>query len=137
MKPAELAKLIPGYDPWDLAGDCHFDESRAEDSLAFFGECLKFTEGEKAGLPFKLEPWQAAIVVNLYGWYRPDGTRRYREAFVYVPRKNGKTCLLAALMIHEMFCNPEPGAQLYSAAAERDQAALLFRHACEMIRQEE
>jgi phage terminase large subunit-like protein len=133
----EIARLIPGYDPWDLAGDCQFDTDKAKDALAFISECLKFTEGEKAGQPFELEPWQAAVVVNLYGWYRPDGTRRYREAFIYVPRKNGKTSLLSCLVLHEMFCIGEPGAQLYSAAAEREQAALLFRHACEMIRQEE
>src|SRR5690606_5396044 len=59
------------------------------------------------------------------------------EAFIYVPRKNGKTVTLAGLVLHEMFCVPEPGAPLYSAAAEREQAALLFRHACEMIHQEQ
>lgn len=101
-----------------------------------FADYLRFTEGEKAGAPLLLERWQQAIVVNLYGWRRPDGTRRYREAFIYVPRKNGKTVLIAGLTNYELFCVNEPGAQLYSAAAEREQAGLIFRHACEMIRQE-
>lgn len=131
-----LSRLIPGYDPWETAGNCAFDERRAEKAVSFFAECLRFTEGDRAGEPFALEPWQAAVVVNLHGWYRPDGTRRYREAFVYVPRKNGKTCLLAGLLLHEMFCVPEAGAQLYSAAAEREQAALIFRHAAEMVGRE-
>lgn len=128
-----LSKLIPGYDPWENAEDFEFNWKRAEKCLDFIAELLHFTEGEKRGHPLVLEDWQKAIVVNVYGWYRRDGTRRYREAFIYVPRKNGKTVILAAIMLLEMFFVNEPGAQLYSAAAEREQAALLFRHASEMI----
>lgn len=134
MNIKELAKQIPDYDPWDLAGNCKFDGDAANDALRFFDEFLRFTEGVKAGQPFDLEDWQKAIVVNLYGWFRPDGTRRFREAFIYVPRKNGKTSLLSGLVLHEMFCVDERGAQLYSAAADREQASLIYRHACEMIR---
>jgi len=47
-------------------------------------------QGAAAGSLFLLEPWQKAIVANLFGWKRPDGTRRYREAFVYVGEENGK-----------------------------------------------
>lgn len=133
---AEIARLIPGYDPWSDAGDCVFDEALAAESVEFFPALLKFTEGERAGSPFELEAWQAAIVANLFGWYRPDGTRRYREAFVFVPRKNGKSCLLAGLLLHELMRGNEPGAQLYSAAAEREQAALIYRHAAQMVAQE-
>lgn len=129
-------RAIPGFDAIATAGDCHFDESAAETALAFFPECLQFIEGERAGTPFALEPWQQAIVANLFGWKRPDGTRRFREAFIEVARKNGKTPFLAGLVIYTALCDGEPGAQLYSAAAERDQAALIFRHAAEMIARE-
>lgn len=131
-----IATLIPGYDPWADSGTSTFDPEEATTAVAFFSECLKFTEGERAGTPFELEPWQQAIVANLFGWKRENGTRRYREAFVYVPRKNGKSCLLAGLVLHEMFCGGEPGAQLYSAASEREQAALIYRHAAQMVAQE-
>lgn len=134
MTIEELARVIPGYDPWDLACGSKFDPDRAGEALQFFDEFLRFTEGVKAGQHFSLEDWQKAIIVNLYGWFRPDGTRRYREAMIYVPRKNGKTSLLSGLVLHEMFCVDEPGAQLYSAAADREQASLIYRHACEMIR---
>ena len=131
-----IAKQIPGYDPWKSAGESTFDWERAARKLAFVYALLRFTEGVKAGQPFALEDWQAAVLVNLWGWYRPDGTRRYREAFVFVPRKNGKTVLAAAMIAIELFTEKEAGAQLYSAAADREQAALAYRHLAAMVQQE-
>lgn len=86
-----LFALIPGYDPVEsaAAGDT-FDDVIADGAVAFFHERLVFIEGERAGEPFTLEEWQQAIVGCLFGWKRADGMRRYREALVYVPRKNGK-----------------------------------------------
>lgn len=127
--PAE----IPNYDPFRDAGDCRFDEEAAKLPLDFFAECLQFIEGEQAGKPFRLEKWQQAIIANIFGWKRPDGTRRYREVFIYVPRKNGKTPLIAGIVLFAGFCGKEPGAQIYSAAADQAQAALIFRHARGMI----
>lgn len=127
---------IPGYDPWRDAGECRFDHASARRALDFFTECLRHVEGEKAGQPLMLEPWQAAIIGNLFGWLRPDGTRRYRTAFVYVPRKNGKTMLAAGVALYCGMADGEPGPQVYSAAAEKEQAALIFRDACGMIQQE-
>lgn len=132
----KLLRQVPGYDPIASAGDCWFDASAAQTALDFFPECLKFIEGDRAGHPFDLEPWQQAIVANLFGWKRPDGTRRYRECFIEVPRKNGKTPFAAGILLECASCDGEPGAQLYSAAAEREQAALIFRHASEMIARE-
>ena len=134
---ADLLSLIPGYDSISTAseGD-YFDEEAAQFAIDFFAECLQFIEGSRAGQPFLLEPWQQAITAALWGWKRADGTRRYRECLIYVPRKNGKTPWMAGLMILEMFTSHEPGAQLYSAAASRDQSGLLFRHASGMIQAE-
>ncbi|MBE7508496.1 MAG: terminase [Planctomycetia bacterium] len=81
---------IPGYDPIATAGDCRFDVLSARLAVDFFTECLTFTAGEWRGAPFTLQPWQSAIVANIFGWKRPDGLRRYREVFIYVPRKCGK-----------------------------------------------
>lgn len=132
----KLLRMVPGYDSVATAGRCTFDAKAADDAVAFFHECLRFIEGDKAGSPFDLEPWQQAVVGNLFGWMRPDGTRRYRECFIEVPRKNGKTPWAAGMMCLAGFCDNEPGAQIYSAAAEREQAALIYRHAAEMIARE-
>jgi len=126
-------RLIPDYDPFSTAGNCWLDYDAAAKPIEFFKRYLVLIEGKGAGEPFVLEPWQKAIVGNLFGWKRPDGTRRYRKAFVFVGRKNGKTPLCAGIINYVAFCDGEPGAQIYSAAGEREQAALVFRHAAGMI----
>ena len=113
----------------------HFDEAIAQDAVDFFQTALKHSKGEKAGKFFLLEPWQKAIIKTLFGWIRPDGTRRYREAFIFVPRKNGKTEIAAGIIAYMLFCDGEPGAELYCAAADRDQARLLFTAVENMVNQ--
>ena len=129
----DIAKLIPNYDPWRDAGGWEFDEREAQIAIDFFHDELTFSDGAKAGQPFILEPWQQAIVANLYGWKRGE-ERRFREVFIYIGRKNGKTPMAAGLIVQELIRIKTPGAQLFSAAADRDQAALVFRDARAMIR---
>lgn len=132
----KLLRLIPGYDPFANTGGAVFDAKEAQRAIDFFHEMLRHIEGVMAGQPFRLEPWQQSIIANLFGWKRPDGSRRIREAFVFVPRKNGKSPLAAGIALYILFCDGEAGAQNYCAAAEREQAAILFRHASGMIKQE-
>lgn len=129
----KLLLTIPSYSSIATAGRSRFDPKSASRVIDFFNECLTFVEGDKGGKPFKLELWQRAILANLYGWIRPDGTRRYRETLIYVPRKNGKTPLVAGLVLYGLFCEEEPGNQIYSAAADKDQASLIYRHAKAMM----
>ena len=132
-KYAKILRLIPGYDPIATAEDCEFKPALAERVTDFFSECLRFIEGDKGGQPFETQPWQKAILWNIFGWIRPDGSRRYREAFIYIGRKNGKTPLLAGIVLYGLFCEEEPGNQIYSAAGDRDQASLIYRHAKGMM----
>jgi phage terminase large subunit-like protein len=127
---------IPGYDPAAAAGDCRFDRRAARRAADFFRECLTLTAGEWRGRPFLLQPWQKSIVFTLFGWKRPDGRRRYREAFVYVPRKNGKSEWAGGLSCLLTFADGEPAAQVYCAAADRDQARLVFGAARTMVEAE-
>jgi phage terminase large subunit-like protein len=129
-------RLLPGYDPFAQAGDCWFDEEAARHHIEFVEACCTHVKGELAGKPLLLEPWQKAIFANLYGWKRPDGTRRYRECLVFIPRGNGKTILAAALVCDGLYLEEEPGAELYSSAAESDQARLCFGVVTGMIRNE-
>lgn len=135
-----VCRLIPGYDPFATGGDAWFDAGLAEKAIAFFPRCLHHVEGELAGEPFRLEPWQQAIVGNLFGWQRKDArgrtVRRYRECLLYVPRKNGKTPLAAGIGLFVFFCDRERGQQDFIAAADREQAGMLFRHAKGMVDQE-
>lgn len=130
----KLFQLIPGYDPEATAGKGDwFSKELAQDSVEFFESEQVLIEGERAGKPFKLEPWQQAVTGCLFGWLQPNGLRRYRESLVYVPRKNGKTPWAAGMVNLVMFQDHEPGAQIYSAAADLAQASLLYRHTAGMM----
>jgi len=121
-----LLRLVPGYDPFATAGDCAFDPRAADDVVGFFRDCLTHVKGALAGQPFLLADWQKAVVGNLFGWKRPDGTRRYREALIYVPRKAGKSLAASGIGLYALFCDGEKGAEIYVAAADRDQARLIW-----------
>lgn len=110
-----------------------FDAQAAKVAVAFFG-VLRHWEGEWAGQPIVLEPWQQFVVWSLFGWKRRDGTRRFRKAYLEMARKNGKTTLAAGIGLFLAFVDGEPGAQVYSAATKRDQARISHRSATEMVR---
>ncbi|HUW33936.1 MAG TPA: terminase TerL endonuclease subunit [Planctomycetota bacterium] len=133
-------RLIPGYDPFATAGDCWLNADAAHRAIRFFPAMLRHVEGAVAGRPFVLEPWQQAVVGNLFGWMRRDEqrriVRRYRKCFIRVGRKNGKTPLGAGICLKLLFSDKERGAEIYCAAADRQQAALLYRHARGMVLQE-
>ena len=131
--PTEPPTDVAGYDPTRNAGDFTFDPIESEKVVRFFHEYLQHVEGTKSGDSFTLEPWQVDFVVTLLAWKRKDGTRRYRETFVGIPRKNGKTSLAAGLAIYLLVCEAEPGAQIYCGAASKDQASLVFGIAAKMV----
>jgi phage terminase large subunit-like protein len=81
-----------------------------------------------------LEQWQKDQVIRpLFGWKRADGTRRYRRAYIEIPRKNGKSTLGAAIALALLYIDNEPGAEVYSAASDREQAAIVFNEARAMV----
>lgn len=115
-------------------GPFWYDPKAAQAAVDFFEQHLCLTEGEWAGRPFKLEPWQEHDVLRpLYGWKRADGTRRYRRCFVWIPRKNGKTEFAAGLALLMLLGDGEPGGQVFSIAAEKDQASIVFNKATVMV----
>jgi len=129
-----LFKLIPGYDPIKTAAADHwFDEVEAELKCDFFPECLVHVEGEWAGQSFELQDWQRAIHGCLFGWRRADGHRRYQTLYLEVPKKNGKTTWGAGIGSELTFADNEPGAKVFSVAADRDQAAIMFDLGREMV----
>lgn len=136
----DLLKAIPGYDPFRESDGMKFSPKKAKDAIDFFPMCLKHVEGKMAGKPFILQRWQQAIVANLFGWQvfdeNQEWVRRYREALIYVARKNGKTPLSAGIALYVLFLDGEKGQQDYIAAGDREQAGMLFRQAKGMVEQE-
>jgi phage terminase large subunit-like protein len=118
----------------DLSAERFTFNARAADRpLRFFEGLLRHSKGEWAGRPLILEPWQAFIVASLFGWLRDDGTRRYRTAYVEVPKKNGKSTLAAGIGLYLLVADDEPGAEVYCAATKRDQAKLVWEEARRMV----
>jgi phage terminase large subunit-like protein len=96
---------------------------------------LTHTKGPFAGQPFRLRPWQERNIIRpLFKINRTTGRRQHRMCLLMMPRKNGKTELIAALAIDGLLFDDEAGAEVYSAAADKDQAALAFNVAAQMIR---
>ena len=104
---------------------------KADLAVRFF-KTLRHSKGQWAGQPFELLPWQEKIIRDLFGTMRPDGRRQYRTAYIEVPRKAGKSTLAAAIGLFLLF-EGEPGAEVYSAAADRDQASIVFEQAKAMV----
>jgi len=117
-----------------IEGDYWFDEEAADAAARFFPDHLCLTEGEWAGKPFVLEGWQEDDIIRpAFGWKRPDGTRRYRRIYVWVPRKNGKTELAAGIALLVLVGDAEEAGQVYSIATDKDQARLVFDKATAMV----
>ena len=132
-KLEQLIKTVPGFDPYADADDCYFDPKKARAKLDFFEKKLVLVRGRFAGQPFALAPHQQAEVANLFGWFRKDRTRRFREAYVSEARKNGKSTRIAGIAVAELAEPTEAGSEIYSAASQARQARLVFRPAAAMI----
>jgi phage terminase large subunit-like protein len=105
--------------------------------VGFIERFLTHIKGEWFGQYVVLEKWEREIIRSLFGWKRVvDGLRRYRTVFLALPRKNGKSFLGACIALYLLLSDNEPGAEIYSAAADRDQAALIFDVAKQMVENE-
>lgn len=105
------------------------------DNLCAFIERLPHVKGPLAGQPILLEPWQVFILTTVFGWVKPDGKRRFRRAYIEVPRGNAKSTLSSALALYMLAADGEGGAEVYSLATTRDQARIVFGDAQTMARQ--
>jgi phage terminase large subunit-like protein len=92
-------------------------------AVLFFEKLFTHAKGELGGKPFLLEPWQQKYIRALFA--ETDGRRRVRTSLLALPRKNGKSTLAAGIAIRCLL-EQEPGAEVYSCAASRDQARLVF-----------
>lgn len=127
---------IPGYDPYAQAGQARFDHAAALHAIEFVETLCTHVKGDWKGQRLALHPAHKAIVANLFGWKRPDGTRRFREAFVYLPRKNAKSLFAAALALFLLIGDGEPGSDVVCCAAKREQARHVWDMCRQMIKQE-
>ena len=110
------------------------DQAKVERVYSFFETVLKHSKGGQAGQPFLLLPWQKYVLGEIFGRCKPDGTRQYRQAYVEIPKKNGKSTLLAGISLYVLLADGEMGAEIYGAASDREQAGIIYREAASMVR---
>ncbi len=101
--------------------------------ISFYPKFLRHSKGEWARRPLDLAPWQKFIVGSVFGWERVDGTRRFRYVYQEVPRKNGKSTMLAGVGLDMLVCDEENGAEVYATATKKDQARIIFDEAKRMV----
>lgn len=110
-----------------------FREDHAYEVFEFTYRHCKHYQGEWAGSPIELSPWQCFIHLNVFGWLRYDGTRRFRIVYEEVARKNGKTTKAASVGSYMAGGDFEPGAKVYCAATKKDQAREVYDSIVKMI----
>lgn len=110
-----------------------WDLEEAKRRIKWFHDKLRLNGGQFEGRPFKLHPSQAFRVGSLFGWkWAETGLRRFRRFYDEEGKGNGKSPLLAGIGIAMMVADGEPRAEVYAAAAKKDQAQVLFRDAVAM-----
>jgi phage terminase large subunit-like protein len=110
-----------------------FDADAAERFFRFCRSVLRLGEGQFDGKPLELAPSQKFICGSLFGWkIAATGKRRFRRAYVEQGKGNGKSPMAGAIGLYGLVADGEAGAQIYSAGATKDQAAILFRDAVNM-----
>jgi phage terminase large subunit-like protein len=115
------------------AKDSRYDKAAADFAVAFI-ESLCHTKGTWAGKPFELIDWQEQIIRDLFGTLKPNGYRQFNTAYIEIPKKQGKSELAAAVALLLTCGDGEERAEVYGCAADRQQAAIVFDVAADMVR---
>lgn len=122
------------YSPTPLmAPTSHYDKQKADYAVSFI-ECLKHTKGDFYNKPFLLLDWQERIIRDLFGVIKPNRYRQFNTAYIECPKKQGKTELAAAVALLMTCADGEQRAEVFSAAADRQQASIIFMVAADMVR---
>ena len=113
----------------------YFDDQYVDWLIALFHK-FRFTKGKWKGRFFEIEPFQAFILANAYGFKRKkDNLRRFNKIYKKIARKNGKTEFLAAVANFGLIFDKENSPEIYWAATKRDQAKIGWRRQKVMIEQ--
>jgi phage terminase large subunit-like protein len=116
------------------AKNFEFDFDRGERVVNFIEKYCRHWKGDYAGKPFLFQPHQHFHFINLFGWIRADGTRRFRSSYKEVARKNAKTTEGALGAIFHICKDNEQGAQVYAGATKEAQAMIVVNDAGQIIK---
>ena len=127
-------KKLKKYKPTKFKQKTSVYDKSAADYAVMFIENLCHTKGTWAGKPFELIDWQEQIIRDLFGTLKPNGYRQFNTAYIEIPKKQGKSELAAAVALLLTCGDGEERAEVYGCAADRQQAAIVFDVAADMVR---
>jgi len=131
-----------GWDRWiknaadehALLAGCYFDERAALKVCWYFETQLVMAEERWAGKPFLLMDWQKYdVLMPMFGWKWPDGTRRFRNCWIEVAKKNGKSGLCSGITIYLADADAVQGGNVYTAGIDLPQAGIVWKGAADMV----
>lgn len=135
------ARKAGWYKDWTPADEhallqgCWFDEAAGMAPIVWIESFCHLAQGEWAGQLVELSEWQKEdLFLPLFGWMNADGYRRYRELYLTIAKKNGKSTICAALELYGLVGDGEPGAEVYTAATTKDQTKNVHNPVAEMVR---
>jgi len=144
-KPGRAGLRIATSKAWNesdhmaIAAGYRFCEKRAAHFAVVCHDHLRLWEGEWAGRPFDLLDWQQDCTERLFGWvgwsdHYGRWTRRFRKCSLWLPKKNGKSPLGAAVGLYLLKWDNERGQKVFSVAKDRAQASIVHGHAEKMVK---
>ncbi len=128
-----MVRKLENYTPTGfMAETSYYDKYSADFAVAFI-EQLRHTKGEWYDKPFELIDWQEKIIRDVFGTLKEDGYRQFTTAYVEIPKKMGKSELAAAVALYLTCADGEQRAEVYSCAADVNQAKIVFDVAVDMV----
>ena len=115
-------KIVHGIE----AGTYIFDQNKANRAIRFIEQFCRHNKGDLAPGLIKLSLWQKAAISCIFGIVDEEGNRQFRECFMVVGRKSGKTLLAASIMAYMVYADGEYGQEVYCIAPKLDQSELVY-----------
>lgn len=115
-------KIVHGIE----SGTYIFDQNKANRAIRFIEQFCRHNKGDLAPGLIKLSLWQKAAISCIFGIVDEEGNRQFRECFMVVGRKSGKTLLASSIMAYMVYADGEYGQEVYCIAPKLDQSELVY-----------
>ncbi len=135
------AKKVPKKwirNPSDLEAikeGCYFDHAAGKRVCDFIEKFCRQYKDDFANQLIVLMDWQRDFLMRLYGWKRANGRRRFKTAYLEIPKKNGKSTLESAQALYHLVGDKVSGPEVYVNAFDREQASIIYTNARLMVLQ--
>lgn len=130
-----IKKIFEIITTWLQKQEYFFDAKEANKAIKFIENFCHHSQGRNDLL--KLELWQKAIISTMFGIVDEEKIRVFREVFIVIGRKNGKSLFASAIIAYMAYLEPEYGQEIYCLAPKMEQAAKVYDGFYQMIKAED